>query len=737
MAEEYYAHSAKPELGVPAQTYLSHISGVIAGSRQYASAVAYYAKSYHAMVAYIPVLAAEYHDFGKLATGNQKVLASPSKKPLPIRHEDAGAYHLLQKQAMQNLYAAWLVFSHHRGLDSLLKQKQRGKFCFRVDKKGESTREDTEENYLTYLSIHKKIITNPLPDLSEGEAIQADSVFLRLALSCLVDADHGDTARYYQNESDNEAIPELLPAERAKCLDKYITQFAGCDPYKDQVYEACKSADTSPGLYSCDSPVGSGKTTAVIRHLLQAAIDKKLRRIFVVLPFTNIIDQSVNVYRECLTLEGEENEMVVAAHHHKADYQAPISRQFAETWHSPIVVTTAVQFFETMASDKPSALRKFHNLAGSAVFIDESHASLPVHLWPPALQWLKRLSVDWGCHIVFASGSPVRFWEMEEFCLPTFRLPELIPEKLREAGQQREQSRIKYFTKNQPMNAGELCDWVLETKGVARLLILNTVQTAAVIARMLREERGEEVMHLSSALTPYDREKCLGKIKQRLRKDVGAGWTLVATSVVEAGVDLSFDIGFRERASLTSLIQTSGRINRVNNLEQDFLVWDFSLEKTESDDVILHPAFKVSSSILGDLFDQYGGELDASLCTEAVLREIRRKNQSEASDNEIIKADERFDFEAVAEQFKVIDSDTRVVLVDSDLAARIKQYDFPERRSIMEHSVQIWYYKLEEYAVTEINDSGIYRWDLAYDDFLGYMSGVLKSKSFSRGGGIC
>jgi CRISPR-associated endonuclease/helicase Cas3 len=731
MAKAYYAHSAKLELGIPAQTYFSHISGVIADATQYANAAARYAKTYQGLMAYIPILAAEYHDFGKLATENQKILSSDSKKPLPIRHEDAGAYHLLRDKSALNAYAAWLVFSHHRGLDSLFKQKQRGTACFRADKKAEATLIDTEQNYEQYLTIHRQTIQNLLPNPPPIQV--ADSVFLRIALSCLVDADHGDTARFYQNESDNDFMPELLPEQRAMLLDQYVVKFAGSDPYKDRIYHACKQADTSPNLYNCDSPVGSGKTTAVMRHLLQAAIDKKLRRIFVILPFTNIIDQSVDIYRSCLILNEEDSEAVVAAHHHKADYQSPLSRQFAETWHSPIVVTTAVQFFETIASDAPSALRKLHNLTGSAIFIDESHASLPVHLWPPALKWLRVLSTEWGCHIVFASGSPVRFWEMEEFCLPTYMLPELIPETLRKEGKRREQHRIQYSSKAGEVTADELCDWVLESENVARLLILNTVQTAAVIAQMLRQ-RGEEVLHLSSALTPYDRKQQLRKVKQRLKKDAGSGWTLVATSVVEAGVDFSFDIGFRERAGLTSLIQTSGRINRVNNLTRDFVVWDFTLKKTENDDVLLHPAFKVSASVLNDLFRECGDDLDASMCSESILREIRQKNEADASQNKIIKADDRLDFSEVAKQFNVIDSDTRIVLVDAVLAERVKNYDFPLRKTIMEHSVQIWHYKLTEYAVTEINDSGIYRWDLAYDDFLGYMAGVLSTRDTLRSG---
>lgn len=114
---------------------------------------------------------------------------------------------------------------------------------------------------------------------------------------------------------------------------------------------------------ACDSPVGSGKTTAVMVHLLHAAVTKNLRRIFVVLPFTNIIDQSVDVYRRALLRDGEAPEDVVAAHHHKAEFSEPEARQYSFLWHAPIVVTTAVQFFQTLAARMPAALRKLASTA--------------------------------------------------------------------------------------------------------------------------------------------------------------------------------------------------------------------------------------------------------------------------------------------------------------------------------------------------------------------------------------
>ena len=147
-------------------------------------------------------------------------------------------------------------------------------------------------------------------------------------------------------------------------------------------------------MLACDSPVGSRKTTAIMAHLLKVAKHKHLRRVIVVLPFTNIIDQSVDVYRKALVTSDEDATEIVAAHHHKAEFDDPPSRQFAYLWHAPVVVTTAVQFFETLAAGKPAALRKLHEVPGSAIFIDESHTALPTHLWPQAWKWLRELRLE-------------------------------------------------------------------------------------------------------------------------------------------------------------------------------------------------------------------------------------------------------------------------------------------------------------------------------------------------------
>jgi CRISPR/Cas system-associated endonuclease/helicase Cas3 len=318
-----------------------------------------------------------------------------------------------------------------------------------------------------------------------------------------VDADHSDTARHYRNEREVPS-PDLRAVERLACLDKYVAGLAAKAPpanvreqqrlkLRQDVYRACRERETKPDehVLACDSPVGTGKTTAVMAHLLRVAAERKLRRVFVVLPFTNIIDQSVDVYRRALCLAGEFEttmESVVAAHHHRVDFSSYEARCLAARWNSPIVVTTAVQFFETLAACNTASLRKLHQVAGSAIFVDEAHAAVPPALWPQIFRWLRELCEDWGCHLVLASGTLPRFWNRPGFLLESERceIPDLIRAEVRAETMTFEEKRVSICREPQAMSVERLADFVHSKPG-PRLVILNTVQSAAAFANYLRE----------------------------------------------------------------------------------------------------------------------------------------------------------------------------------------------------------------------------------------------------------
>lgn len=726
---EPLAHSPRPKRGIPAQSYTNHVNNVVSEALTRASAAAQFSPRWGEVLVAVVRLASEYHDLGKLDAANQAVLSKNSRESLPVPHEDAGAACLLQgpgPNPMRRL-AAMLVYAHHRGLPPLLDEEERGSRCFRIP---ESTRVEgslfsrTNSSLESFTNLHQKVVHELRPTLNEPTSAELSQFLCRIALSCLVDADHLDTSRHYGNATSRVA-PVLRAGDRLGALNAFVARLSSGKTdertrLRSMVYQACRDADSTPALLECDSPVGTGKTTAVMAHLLHAAERKKLRRVFVVLPYTNIIDQSVDIYRKSLILPGEDPEAVVAAVHHKADYTDPDSRHLAALWDAPIVVTTAVQFFETLAAAATGGLRKLHNLVGSGVFIDESHACLPAKLWPMAWEWVKQLTDEWGAHVVLGSGSLNRVWTIPEIVHEPITLPSLIRDEVRVKAASAESHRVSLRERPEPMSLDQLADWLGELPG-PRLVIVNTVQIAAALARLLANKRGAAaVMHLSTALTPHHRALTLDRVKARLEYETDSDWTLIATSCVEAGVDVSFRTGFRQRASLASLLQTAGRVNRGNEHETAE-VWDFQL--IAGGLVNVHPAFEDSAEILGKLFRK--NQVAPEYCTAALKEEILQTRTTELN-KKLQDAEDASDFPEVQKLFRVIEADTRTVVISKTIAEKLKNGQAVDWRELQRHSVQLYATKVDGLrlrAAPLLPD--VFFWDLPYDDFLGYMAGLL------------
>lgn len=729
----YLAHSARSDRGIMAQEYGDHIENVVVNAMGNADRAAVFSTKYGALLRAAVRLAAEFHDLGKLDETNQEVLRGNGGKML--NHVDAGVAHLLDGSLDSvRLAGAIVIYAHHIGLPAMAVESPqvRGREKMFRDEgltpDGRPLRELTNQLLNEYRLRHQSCLTNLTTADQRDIRLPAPSMLLRIALSCLVDADHFDTARHYHDPIANQSPPLLAPEKRLKLLDEYVAELGRHrkderNKLRTEVYCQCREADCSPGLLACDSPVGSGKTTAIMAHLLKAAVAKKLRRVFVVLPFTNIIDQSVAVYRKALVRSDEAADDIVVAHHHRAEFEDPIARQYSFLWHAPVVVTTAVQFFETLAARRPASVRKLHQVAGSAIFIDEAHTALPAHLWPQAWKWLRELECDWNCHIVLGSGSLHRFWELPDFVDPPTTLPSLVPDNVRDSSADHEQRRVSYRSHAEPLDLEGLPRFLQKMDG-PRLLIVNTVQSAAAIARRLAKEfGGEHVEHLSTALTPRDRQVTLERVKVRLRQPNHRDWTLVATSCIEAGVDLSFRTGFRERCSLTRLLQTAGRVNR--STEHEFAdMWDIQLRH----DHLLrpHPAFEASARVLGELFVEH--KVSPDFCTEALRREITQEGMPKKK-KDIDIAERNADFPTVEQLFRVIDSDTVTAVVDEALVLKLEAYVQITREELQSASVQIWHSKEQQFGIERLERVRGYedlrKWTLAYDTFLGYMAGVL------------
>ena len=719
----YYAHSRKDV--IPGQEYSAHINGVRALVNKYVQDMEPYITCDRILFTRVIEKAAIYHDLGKLHKLNQDVLAGrTSSKYLPKNHVDAGTAHFLKDETLSVLSAV-IIYAHHVGFPDFTVEMNKGHLIFRDT----SIADEVDKELSELEAIHENLINANFE--FDKEEIKGDhSVFLRMLLSCLVDADHTDTAIHYQQYPVDINPIKLRAAERLAQLDRYIASLKQKENgdrniLRNEMYFACRNADINSEITTCDSPVGSGKTTAVMAHLLTQAEKRGLRRIFVVLPFTNIIRQSVETYRNILVLPGENSEEVVAELHHRADFENEELRHLTALWRAPIIVTTAVAFFETLASNSPAALRRLHELPGSAIFLDESHAALPAKLLPLAWKWINIYAAEWGCYWVLASGSLNKFWEIPEIAgvKKINGVPNIINDELRRRLSHYENNRISYKYNLLPKGLEELAKWITNFPG-PRLVIMNTVQSAAVLADYISVHFGRSsVEHLSTALISYDRDKALERVKKRLRNKIDTDWTLIATSCVEAGVDLSFRSGFRELGSLVSLLQASGRVNRegaFNNSE----MWTFCI--LEDGMLKLNPGLKESAAVLKRYLEE-NKTITPELSTQSLADEIALYGLS-GKHRKLVTDEELQNFCKVERDFKVIDSDTRLVIVDLSVARRL-QFGKVDWRELQKVTVQIAKYKLDELKTPMIMDN-IYLWNLEYDDFLGYMAGIVKLKKY-------
>ncbi len=484
-------------------------------------------------------------------------------KKLPVNHVDAGTAYLL-KPEQNAVWSAVTVYAHHRRLPDFSEEAEKGETAFRDEYT--DTRARTDATLSSLLEIHRREVRISQP-ADPGQCGGNPGVFLRLALSCVADADHSDMAESTGKGLPRENLLKLRAKERLAALDRYVRNLEQSgegppnsrDLLRSLMYRNCRNAKPDNSIVSCGSPVGSGKTTAVMAHLLAQEDRRGLRRVFVVLPYTNIITQAVQVYRKALTLPGEKPEEVVAELHHRADFEDKDLRYLTALWRAPIIVTTAVGFYETLASNKPAALRRLHELPGSAIFVDEAHAALPGHLLSIAWHWMRILAREWSCYWLLASSSLVRFWTFQGLIPELCTVPELVSEELSGQLMQHESRRVHFRWEPKPLSREDLIHAVINTPG-PRLLIVNTVRSAAVLARDIAKAYGRErVEHLSTALIPKDRAKTIDRVKKQSQALSDTDWILVATSCVEAGVDFSFHTGFREAASMVSLLQTAGQ----------------------------------------------------------------------------------------------------------------------------------------------------------------------------------
>lgn len=408
-----------------------------------------------------------------------------------------------------------------------------------------------------------------------------ESAFLiRMLFSCLVDADRLETARFYADKAgepiergDHADLAVLRDRLRdhmaAKRADVAATAPSALNALRAEILgHAISKAAFPPGLFTLTVPTGGGKTLASLSFALDHAVRHGLRRVVYVIPFTSIIEQTAEVFRTALSEAADRpNYADVLEHHASFDWESaatsrgeagaglePLARlrMAAENWDVPIIVTTAVQFFESLFANRTSPCRKLHNLAGSVIVLDEAQ-TLPIHLLLPCMAALKELTRNYGASVVLCTATQPALRKEDGFKQGFENVRELAPDP-RRLYTALKRVAVEHLLK-------PIGDEVIAARFAVRgqmLCIVNSRDHARELFDAIRPLPG--AVHLTTLMCPRHRRQILAELRLKLKN--GAPVRLVATSLIEAGVDIDFPEVWRAAAGLDSIAQAAGRCNR-------------------------------------------------------------------------------------------------------------------------------------------------------------------------------
>jgi CRISPR-associated endonuclease/helicase Cas3 len=592
-------------------------------------------------------LAGILHDLGKCHPGFQDYLdqcsAHPDKKIRGPDHSSAGAVLAWKRRYWEGL--TFVLAGHHGGLPNPAGLKQR------------LQEKSTTPWVLEALETADSILTlpDPLPPPPLASPSQVE-FFLRLLFSALVDADFLDTESHFSPErtelrhqeySNMAALfrrfkqaQDLLPC-RAR---SYLNQI------RNEIYQAClRAADLSPGFFRLTVPTGGGKTLSGMAFALQHAVRYQKDRVIVAIPFTSIIDQTAQVYRDIF---GPEN---VLEHHSAANpeeseldfVQQQWARLAAENWDAPIVVTTTVQFFESLFAHRPSACRKLHNLVNSIIVLNEVQ-TLPAGLLAPILEGLQQLVDSYGATVVLSTATQPALVDSGSPYLRGLRgdIREIVPDPARYFQALR---RVNYERPDEPWTWKRVAQEM--TSQAQALAVVNTRKDALALLDALDDPAA---YHLSSLLCMAHRRKVLQEIKSRLTK--GDPCRVVATQVVEAGVDIDFPMVLRAMGPLDRIVQSAGRCNREGRLDQGRVVIFLPAEgKVPPGD------YRTGTDIAAVILARREIDLHSPELYETYFHQVYRAVDTDR--HRINELRNRLDFPAVAAKFKLIEDDTVPVVV--------------------------------------------------------------------------
>lgn len=672
ISEPYFAHSVQDE---PAERWQLLSDHLVVVGRLAATKAAHFDASGMAECAGL------LHDLGKYCREFQARLRGSARR---VDHATWGARIVVEKYPQIGKLLAYAIAGHHAGLAD--GREGESNQITPLEGRLARTPETTLDNIWKEEIELASNLSLPSTKLRPGQNYFQLAFLGRMIFSCLVDADFLDTEAFYNRIENQKPRDDSFPslAQLREELNRYLSQDRfqrrdGVNKIRGRILQNVRAgAEYSPGLFSLNVPTGGGKTLTSLAFALDHAIKHGQRRVILVIPFTSIVEQNAAVFREALGALGEQ---AVLEHHsaftdEQRDYSDPDSRdklrQAAENWEAPIVVTTAVQFFESLFANRSSRCRKLHNIANSVVILDEAQ-TLPLKLLRPCVAAINELALNYRSSLVLCTATQPALLKEDGFDQGFSKtdVRELAPNP-QDLHQKLERVTVQH--------SGALDDDTLAQLLVAKsqvLCIVNNRRHARSLYEQIREVPGS--YHLTTLMCARHRSEMLVEIRSHLRE--GSPCRVVSTSLIEAGVDVDFPQVYRAEAGLDSIAQAAGRCNREGKRSKEqSLVNVFTVASDWSTPPELeqyaqacrsvfrkHSENPLSLTAIRDYFQEVywlkGKELDAHGLLEAV------------EDGKI----DGIPYERMARQFRMIESNMKPVIVpyigpdESQSTAEIRQ----------------------------------------------------------------
>ncbi len=648
-------------------------------------------------------LAGLWHDLGKYSSEFQRYIKTVSGydaeahiegKAGRVDHSTAGAIHAIRQFGAHGRILAYLIAGHHAGLPDWNAAETGGKAL--------SIRLGPEQNHLLdripSQTIPPGILTQSKPTTKPQGGAEGLHLWLRMLFSCLVDADFLDTEAFMDgNQAAVRSGYRDLPCLLADFDQYMVNKSASAEATSVNVIRAdilrqCREkAVLNPGLYSLTVPTGGGKTLSGMAFALCHAMQHKKQRIIYVIPYTSIIEQTAGIFREIF---GDN----VVEHHANLDSEKEDarSRLATENWDAPIIVTTNVQFFESLFAARTSRCRKLHNIVNSVVVLDEAQL-LPPEFLQPIADVMNQLASHYGVTFVLSTATQPALGSFQSFGGKPFRGldnvreimddPDVLYQKLK---------RVEVCVPNDLQTSRDwqsIADELIQHPSV--LCIVSRRDDARELHRLMTaNEQGKDTLHLSALMCGEHRSKVIADIKARLKRNEPV--RVISTQLVEAGVDVDFPVVYRTLAGLDSIAQAAGRCNREGKQDGLGRVVVFVPPKSAPPG-LLRQATQISVSLLSGNESNVLGRGLAKRFFEHLY--VRAPSLDKHGIHELLTQDARncqIQFRTVAEKFRLIDDSAyQTILVrygNNDTLLGKLEKEGPQRwlmRKLQRYSVNI------------------------------------------------